>query len=152
MTGLKIFGEEMPFRFADAHMRVLNKKQTFIRSSYNRDRILFAREYMMQHMDMPPSIPSWQKLPASMNSNWKKDTSKCSVIPFLVISQNHALKNQERLCSRVKKQLPKLPSNWDTHPFNTSVPHSKNDMVFPRDWPLNHHRHNISRKRVIFCE
>jgi AraC family transcriptional regulator, transcriptional activator of the genes for pyochelin and ferripyochelin receptors len=47
---------------AEAYNRILSKKIAYIRSDYDRDRIFFAREYMMQHIDMPPSIPELSKI------------------------------------------------------------------------------------------
>lgn len=47
---------------AEAYNRLLSKKTSFIRTDYDRDRIFFAREYMMQHIDMPPSIPELAKI------------------------------------------------------------------------------------------
>jgi AraC-like DNA-binding protein len=47
---------------ADAYTRLLSKKTSYIKTDYDRDRLNFAREYMMQHIDMPPSIPELSKI------------------------------------------------------------------------------------------
>lgn len=47
---------------ADAHARSTSQKTSFVKSDYDRDRIIFARDYMLQHMDMPPTIPELAKI------------------------------------------------------------------------------------------
>jgi len=47
---------------ADAHARSASQKSSFVKSDYDRDRIVFARDYMLQHMDMPPTIPELAKI------------------------------------------------------------------------------------------
>src|SRR5687768_10035222 len=47
---------------ADAYSRVLSKKTNYIKSDYDRDRIFFARDHMLQHIDMPPSIPELARI------------------------------------------------------------------------------------------
>jgi len=47
---------------ADAQARSVSQKSSFVKSDYDRDRIIFARDYMLQHMDMPPTIPELAKI------------------------------------------------------------------------------------------
>jgi AraC family transcriptional regulator, transcriptional activator of the genes for pyochelin and ferripyochelin receptors len=47
---------------ADAHAKSLNKNSTHIKSDYDRDRIIFARDYMLQHIDTPPTIAELSKI------------------------------------------------------------------------------------------
>ena len=41
---------------ADALERAQNKTTVYCKSDYDQERILFARDYMLQHLDMPPSL------------------------------------------------------------------------------------------------
>lgn len=47
---------------ADAHTRLLHKKNSHVKLDYDRDRIVFARDYMLQHMDTPPTIPELARI------------------------------------------------------------------------------------------
>jgi AraC family transcriptional regulator, transcriptional activator of the genes for pyochelin and ferripyochelin receptors len=47
---------------ADAHTRSLTNQPTYLKSDYDRDRIIFARDYLLQHIDMPPTIPELAKI------------------------------------------------------------------------------------------
>ncbi len=38
------------------------RKVTFIKKEYDRERILFAREYLILHIDIPPSLPELSRL------------------------------------------------------------------------------------------
>lgn len=38
------------------------RKVSFIRKEYDRERILFARDYLMRHMENPPSLPGLSRL------------------------------------------------------------------------------------------
>ena len=47
---------------ADSHSRAASLKTSFVKSDYDRDRIIFARDYMLQHMDVPPTIPELARI------------------------------------------------------------------------------------------
>lgn len=47
---------------AEAHTRSLSGKPRYLKSDYDRERIIFARDYVLQHIDMPPSIPELAKI------------------------------------------------------------------------------------------
>lgn len=47
---------------AEAHTRSLSDRPTFVRTDYDKDRIIFARDYMLQHIEMPPTIPELSKI------------------------------------------------------------------------------------------
>jgi AraC family transcriptional regulator, transcriptional activator of the genes for pyochelin and ferripyochelin receptors len=47
---------------ADAHIKFIGKKSSYLKSDYDKDRIIFARDYLLQHIDMPPTIPELSKI------------------------------------------------------------------------------------------
>lgn len=54
---LKAKAGELLVLLAAAHEKSLLPQQTVIKNEYDRERILFARDYLLQHMDHPPSLP-----------------------------------------------------------------------------------------------
>lgn len=47
---------------ADAQIQSLKKKDSYVKTDYDRDRIVFAREYMLQHIELPPTIAELAKV------------------------------------------------------------------------------------------
>lgn len=47
---------------AEAHTRSLSQRSTHLKSDYDRERIVFARDYLLQHIDLPPTIPELAKI------------------------------------------------------------------------------------------
>jgi AraC-like DNA-binding protein len=47
---------------AELHSRESGKKISYVKSDYDRDRLIFARDYLLEHIDMPPTIPELAKV------------------------------------------------------------------------------------------
>ena len=47
---------------AELHSRESGKKISYVKSDYDRDRVIFARDYLLEHIDMPPTIPELAKV------------------------------------------------------------------------------------------
>ncbi|MEX6686817.1 AraC family transcriptional regulator [Danxiaibacter flavus] len=47
---------------AEAGSEALNPSYKYIRSSYDRERIMYAREYIMSHLDVPPSLTELSRI------------------------------------------------------------------------------------------
>lgn len=57
---------------ADAYTQVLQKPLQHIKSDYDRERIAYAREYLLNNIDTPPSIPELAKIAAINEFKLKK--------------------------------------------------------------------------------
>jgi AraC family transcriptional regulator, transcriptional activator of the genes for pyochelin and ferripyochelin receptors len=47
---------------AETQLRSVSQKISILKSDYDKDRIIFARDYLLQHIDMPPTIPELSKI------------------------------------------------------------------------------------------
>ena len=47
---------------ADAFEKQENKKVLYLKTEYDKERILYAREYLLAHMDNPPTIPELARI------------------------------------------------------------------------------------------
>jgi AraC family transcriptional regulator, transcriptional activator of the genes for pyochelin and ferripyochelin receptors len=57
---------------ADAYAQAQQKPLQHIKSDYDRERIVYAREYLLKHIDSPPSIPELAKIAAINEFKLKK--------------------------------------------------------------------------------
>jgi AraC family transcriptional regulator, transcriptional activator of the genes for pyochelin and ferripyochelin receptors len=53
---------EMLVLQAEAHTKTWNKKETALKSDYDKERILFARDYLLSHLDCPPTLPELSRV------------------------------------------------------------------------------------------
>ena len=47
---------------AEAHTKSLNNNISYVKTDYDKDRIIFAKDYLLQHIDTPPTISELSKI------------------------------------------------------------------------------------------
>lgn len=97
---------------ADAHDRSLQNTNTHLRSDYDRDRIIFAKDYMMQHIDTPPTIPELAKISGINEFKLKKGYKEIfgsTIFGHLAEARlelaRHALHDTTRSVSEIASEL-----------------------------------------------
>ncbi len=106
--------------------------QRFVKKDYDRERLLFAKEYLLKSMALPPSLPDLARIAGINEFKLKGASRKCLGIPFLGSWPKRGSRSQKLRLKKDNKRPLKSPSNWVFRRCSILARHSKSSLGFLR--------------------